>query len=113
MGIVTKHFLEHSKISIKTRKVFQSASSGNGYRIEDLWISKTLNQLDSTDFIFIGDNGNTTQTTQIANIKSAQGTVYEYGVHVPMIISGPSVVNQNRSTDALVNVADILLQFWN
>ena len=68
---------------------------------------KTLNQLDSTDFIFIGDNGNTTQTAQITNINRSKGTVYEYGVHVPMIISGPSVVNQNRSTDALVNVADI------
>ena len=65
------------------------------------------NQLDSTDFIFIGDNGNTQQTAQIANLSKAKGTVYEYGVHVPFIISGPSVVNPGRVSDALVNVADI------
>ncbi len=65
------------------------------------------NQLDSTDFIFIGDNGNTQQTAQIANLSKAKGTVYEYGVHVPFIISGPSVVNPGRVSDALVNTADI------
>lgn len=65
------------------------------------------NQLDSTDFIFIGDNGNTQQTAQIANLNKAKGTIYEYGVHVPFIISGPSVVNPGRVSDALVNVADI------
>lgn len=68
---------------------------------------KAMNRLDSTDFIFIGDNGNTQKTAQIANIERSKGTVYEYGVHVPMIFSGPSVVNKNRNTDALVNVADI------
>ena len=68
---------------------------------------KARNQYDSTDFIFIGDNGNTQQTAQIANLNKAKGTIYEYGVHVPFIISGPSVVNPNRTSDALVNVADI------
>ncbi|MBC7775345.1 MAG: sulfatase-like hydrolase/transferase [Phycisphaerae bacterium] len=65
------------------------------------------NQLDSTDIIFIGDNGNTTQTAQIANTDRAKGTIYQYGVHVPFLISGPSVVNPGRVSDALVNTADL------
>lgn len=65
------------------------------------------NQLDSTDFIFIGDNGNTQQTAQIANINKAKGTIYQYGVHEPCIVSGPSVINPGRVSDALVNTADI------
>ncbi|MEK7253764.1 MAG: YHYH protein, partial [Bacteroidota bacterium] len=66
------------------------------------------NQLDSTDFIFIGDNGNTMQTTQAPNITDhAKGTIYQYGAHVPMIISGPSVVNPGRVSDAQVNVVDL------
>lgn len=65
------------------------------------------NQLDSTDIIFIGDNGNTIQTAQIANTDRAKGTIYQYGVHVPFLISGPSVVNPGRVSDALVNTADL------
>jgi hypothetical protein len=65
------------------------------------------NQLDNTDIIFIGDNGNTIQTAQIANTARAKGTIYQYGVHVPFIISGPSVVNPGRASDALVNTTDL------
>ncbi len=65
------------------------------------------NQLDSTDIIFIGDNGNTIQTAQIANTDRAKGTIYQYGVHVPFIIAGPSVADPGRVSDALVNTADL------
>ena len=66
-----------------------------------------MGRMDSTDVIFIGDNGNTPRTAQIANLNKAKGTVYEYGVHVPLIIAGPSVVNKGRVSNALVNTADL------
>ena len=68
---------------------------------------KSMNRFDSTDFIFIGDNGNTPRTAQIADTSKAKGTVYQYGVQTPMIISGPSVVNPNRICTALTNTVDI------
>ena len=68
---------------------------------------KAMNRFDSTDFIFIGDNGNTPRTAQIADTSKAKGTVYQYGVHTPMIIAGPAVVNKNRISNALINSADI------
>ena len=68
---------------------------------------KFMNKFDSTDFIFIGDNGNTPRTAQTADTSRAKGTIYQYGVHVPFIVSGPSVVNPNRKSDALVNTTDI------
>ncbi len=74
-------------------------------RLRDSLIA--INKLDSTDFIFIGDNGNTPRTAQIADTSRAKGTIYQYGVHVPMIISGPSVINPNRKSDALINTTDI------
>lgn len=64
-------------------------------------------RLDSTDIIFIGDNGNTIQTAQISNTSRAKGTIYQYGVHVPFLISGPSVVDPGRVSNALVNTADL------
>jgi arylsulfatase A-like enzyme len=68
---------------------------------------RVMNKMDSTDIIFIGDNGNTERTAQIANLTKAKGTIYQYGVHVPFIVSGPSVISPNRASDALVNTTDI------
>ena len=61
----------------------------------------------NTYIFFIGDNGNTQRTSQITNRDHAKGTVYQYGVHEPFIISGPSVVNPGRASKALVNTADL------
>ncbi len=68
---------------------------------------RAMNKLDSTDIIFIGDNGNTQRTAQILDLNKAKGTVYQYGVNVPMILAGPSVVNKGRVSNALVNTADL------
>lgn len=64
-------------------------------------------QWDNTDIIFIGDNGDPQRVSQNNNADRAKGTVYQVGVHVPFIISGPSVVNPGRVSDALVNVQDL------
>ena len=68
---------------------------------------RTANKFDSTDIIFIGDNGSTPRTAQTADTSKAKGTVYQYGVRTPFIASGPSIVNPGRASDALVNTADI------
>ena len=68
---------------------------------------RSINKFDSTDFIFIGDNGSVARVAQIADTSRAKGTLYQYGIHVPMIIAGPSVVNPGRVSDALVNAADV------
>lgn len=66
---------------------------------------KILNLYDNTDIIFIGDNGDDPLVNQGTN--SSKGSLYQDGVHVPFIVSGPSVVNQNRVSHALVNTTDI------
>ncbi len=66
-----------------------------------------INKLDSTDFIFIGDNGNSIKTAQITPATKSKGTIYEYGVHTPLIIAGPSIVNPDRASEALVNSVDL------
>ena len=59
---------------------------------------------DNTDIIFIGDNGD---DSLVAQSTPSKGSVYQGGVTVPFIISGPDVVNPNRTSDALVNTADL------
>jgi arylsulfatase A-like enzyme len=68
---------------------------------------RSMNRLDSTDIIFIGDNGNTKQTAQNTDTSRVKGSIYEYGIHVPLIISGPSVVRPGRTSDALVQAVDL------
>jgi arylsulfatase B len=70
------------------------------------WLTNN-NKMDSTIIIFTGDNGNDKRVRQIADSTHVKGTVYDYGVHVPFLISGPGIVNPNRSSDALINVQDI------
>ena len=62
-------------------------------------------QWENTDIIFIGDNGNEATTAQ--RTGGAKGSVYEQGLSVPFIISGPSVVNPGRSSEALVDTHDL------
>jgi arylsulfatase A-like enzyme len=61
---------------------------------------------DSTNIIFIGDNGNDINVAQVPNPAHSKGTLYEYGVHVPFIISGPAVSTPGVSS-ALVSTPDL------
>jgi hypothetical protein len=64
-------------------------------------------QLDSTDIIFIGDNGNPPNTAQNTNTQRTKGTLYQNGINTAMVISGPSVVTPGRVSNALVNTTDL------
>ena len=66
-----------------------------------------LNKFDSTDFIFISDNGNFRKVVQSGDSLKAKSTIYQSGIKIPFIISGPSVVNPGRVSNALVNTQDI------
>ena len=62
--------------------------------------------LANTYVIFVGDNGTDKQaTTAPFNPDHAKGTVYEGGINVPLIISGPGVAT--GECDALVSITDI------
>ena len=95
-------------ISANPKKYFKAAIQAMDTEIGRLLQYLDAHNLrDSTNIIFIGDNGNETQVAQIANPNKAKATIYDYGVHVPMIVSGPAVVNPNRSSDALINTPDL------
>src|SRR5439155_24844618 len=68
---------------------------------------KVLNRT-NTHIIFLGDNGTPNNTLQTP-FPSGRGkdTLYEGGIHVPFIVSGPAVVSPNRTNDTLVNMVDV------
>ena len=76
----------------------------------DTEIGRLLVSVDraNTHVIFIGDNG--TPGSIIAppySTSRGKDTLYEGGIHVPMIISSPDVVSPNRTNDTPVNAVDL------
>lgn len=109
-GLHTFSNLSGTAIDIRNqpKAYFKAMIQAMDHEIGRLFDSlRVLNKMDSTDIIFIGDNGNTPRTAQIADTSRAKGTLYEYGIHVPFITAGPSVVNGGRASDALINATDI------
>ncbi len=61
----------------------------------------------NTYVIFMGDNGTFGPVVDAPFSKGkAKGSVYEGGVNVPLIVTGPGVA-RNRASDALVNSVDM------
>ena len=62
----------------------------------------------NTHIIFLGDNGTVRQVIQppFPNTRG-KDTLYQGGIHVPLIISGPAVANPSRTNDTLANMVDV------
>ena len=61
--------------------------------------------LDDTVVIFIGDNG--TPISVADDPSHAKASVFEGGINVPLIMSGPGIAQPGREVDALVNATDL------
>lgn len=68
---------------------------------------KSKNLYTNTNFIFIGDNGNSRDVAQSIDKSKSKETIYNYGIHVPCIVSGPRNTNKNIESNALINTVDI------
>lgn len=64
----------------------------------------SIGKWDTTDIIFIGDNGD---DSLVAQSTPAKGSIYRGGITVPMIVSGPDVIAPNRTSNALVHTTDL------
>lgn len=76
----------------------------------DTEIGRLLSVVDraNTHIIFIGDNG-TPGSVITPPFPSTRGkdTLYEGGIHVPLVVSGPAVVSPNRTNDTPINAVDL------
>jgi arylsulfatase A-like enzyme len=61
----------------------------------------------NTVVIFIGDNGSHDTVSQGFDPEKTKFTVYEGGIHVPMIIAGDGVTQMGAREDALINITDL------
>jgi arylsulfatase B len=69
---------------------------------------ESIGELNNTTIIFIGDNGTPDDVVELPFVANqAKGTIYNGGVQVPLIVSGPSVANPGQNIDELVNSTDL------
>lgn len=62
----------------------------------------------NTVVIFVGDNGTPPEVVQgPVTMARAKFTVYEGGVHVPLVVAGRGVTRTGQREDALINGADL------
>ena len=76
----------------------------------DTEIGRLLATVDrqNTLIIFIGDNGSPSRVAQAPYSRMrAKGTIYQGGIHVPMIVSGTGVSRSGQREDALINSTDL------
>lgn len=76
----------------------------------DTEIGRLLAAVDRTNthIIFLGDNGSTPNTLQPPYPAGrGKSTLYEGGIKVPLIISGPAVANPNRTNTTPVHAVDL------
>jgi arylsulfatase B len=57
-----------------------------------------------TNVVYVGDNGS---PARVAVPARSKGTFFEGGIHVPLVISGPVVVDGGREVDAVVQATDL------
>lgn len=76
----------------------------------DTEIGRLLATIDrnNTLIIFIGDNGSPRRVIQSPyRATQAKGTVYQGGIHVPLIISGSGVTQKGTHESAFINSTDL------
>ena len=111
------HVAPHSPIHVPPSDLFTTPVSSRLTRyiamIEamDAEIGRLLENipsavLDNTIILFIGDNGTPNNVLQQYPEEHGKATLYQGGIHVPMVVAGAGVSRQNEVEAAMVNSVD-------
>ncbi len=86
----------------------------------DKIIGKIMNELkkhgidDSTLVLFVGDNGTNSRLisqTIYGPVKGGKGNTITHGINVPMVAYWPSIIQNNKTYDGLINFNDFYATF--
>jgi len=67
----------------------------------------------NTMIVIVGDNGTFANAVKVPefDLSRAKSTAYQTGVWVPLIVSGPLVINPNRNVEHMTNMVDVFQLF--
>ena len=99
---------EESDINANGRSYYEAMVEALDTEIGRLLDSMSESVRANTNVIFVGDNGTTRPQLQPPYPdRRGKNSLYQGGVHVPLVISGPAVVNPGRTSDWLAHVVDL------
>ena len=122
--IVLSFNAPHVPVHVPPRRILKAdqpgpnASEGEQYRAMiqaiDIELNRLLTRMDAqvladTSVVLFGDNG-TPSHGVVAPVppERHKGSLYEGGVRVPLVVTGPHVAERNVESDALVSLVDLL-----
>ncbi|MDE0739430.1 MAG: sulfatase-like hydrolase/transferase, partial [Planctomycetota bacterium] len=95
-------------IAERPREYFGAMIEAMDSEIGRLWTAIGPEMMANTEVIYLGDNGTGRTNAPAGNSsRSGKGSLYEGGIHVPLVIAGPSVVDGGREVEGLVDLTDI------
>jgi arylsulfatase A-like enzyme len=99
----------HTRPSLETEiERFDAATEALDSEIGRLLHSMNAETLALTTVIFLSDNGTpAAATAPPLDPSHGKGTLYEGGINIPLIISGPAVEKPGAESAALVHVVDV------
>jgi arylsulfatase B len=99
---------EADSISAHPLPYFMAMIESLDFSLGRIMDSVPTDVLANTVIIFIGDNGTDGPVIQAPyDADHAKGSLYEGGVRVPLVITGPGVTRHNEREAALVNSTDL------
>jgi len=96
---------DESSINANPLPYYQAMLEAMDTELGRLLDSLSTEVRDNTRVIFLGDNGTPNQVAKNLYDHGAKGTLYESGIRVPMVISGPDI--KPGRTDAFVSAVDL------
>jgi len=109
-GLHTNHDLPDTKADIRTNPLpyYLAMLEALDSELDRLLSSLSPEQRKNTVVIFVGDNGTPAEAVQPPYIRyRAKSTLFEGGIHVPLIVAGAGVTRQGQRESALINTTDL------
>ena len=103
---------DESSIEANPRPYYLAMVESLDHEMNRLLSSLSSTTLENTLIVFLGDNGSPGQVVQspFSNGK-AKGSLYQGGVHVPMVVSGAGVSRKGITEEALITNVDLYNTF--
>ena len=99
---------DQASIEANPQPYFMAMMESLDFEIGRLLKSIPENEIENTVIIFIGDNGTHGQVIQAPFVSTqAKGSLYEGGIHTPLVISGFGVTRNKEREAALIGSTDL------
>ncbi len=106
----TRHDLAATKADIRTDPLpyYLAMLEALDSELGRLLSSLPHDQRENTIVIFVGDNGTPAEVVQPPyNRYQAKSTIFEGGIHVPLIVAGAGVTSRGQRETAMINTTDL------